>query len=79
MECSKDPLEVCLTMSIDESHNDNHVELEEYAYVLKGSEFHSPRSHFKELGEGSPLPKPSMEICQPSISNHYLPTYSMFS
>ena len=73
-ECSKDPLEVCLKLSIKESHNEDYVELEEYACALKGSRFHCPPSLFEELGKGPPFPKPSIENL-PTIDLKPLPPH----
>ena len=60
-ECFKDPLEVCLMMNVDEEHDDVEDEVKEYACALKGIGYRPPLTHFEDLGESQPLPKPSME------------------
>ncbi|KAL5756520.1 hypothetical protein ACOSQ2_021266 [Xanthoceras sorbifolium] len=54
-----EPLEACLVHGT--TTKDSSCEITDYAFRLDSSLFHTYRRKFKELGEGKPKPRPSIE------------------
>ena len=77
-EISKDSLELCLSLSIDEDDIVEANEFREIVCALKGIEYHPPHDSYEDLGESPPSPKPSMEE-PPTLDLKPLPSHLRYT